>query len=300
MDYSPDVKSFLDEREKEEKPSNIPDFHPILVRLQGFGGKKVPANDGKYVMRDFDKETGKYLKEDALFGNPPHDKWGGAILKVTYMSEPKFNPSQKNSGMKICTQEFEDFQNDSIDLSKITFGEGGRTELLQSFVNYGDFKAKTALVDNITHNIIGSQYSLSAVMYVYHFSLGKVVKFTAKGSTRGSWFDYTKAFKKSLPEAKTLKQVKTVFGVKTEKNDAGVAYAVGTMDAHSLCSDEEMQKVIEAYRETEAWYQAIKSRRSVPVAAQTPKMDELPVIDIGEMAVDHGMGEEIDLSSLPF
>jgi len=284
--YSEDVQKFLDETAAAEGGGrNLPRLIVPKIRLHGKEGKF-------YILERL--ESGKYAEEEKLLGADRSDCFGGVILRAAYYAQWKW---KENAPFQMKTREFSGFTNEPIELLKTTFGESSSTEVIRNFTDYAHFKSVVIKNDDLTNMPLPAPYDLHTVLYIWNFSREGIVKYDFRGSSVSNWFDYTKKFTVFLPEAKSLLQVKTIFGAKPERNEkAGVDFYTGTFQAHALCSNEEMEKIIPAYTQVkeyqEAWKSAIKKSNIVP-----PPMP-MAMADISSM--DMGIEPEIRLEDIPF
>jgi len=305
------VKEYLALR---TRGSNIPELPITRLKLNGNTGDFLinipdPENEGKW----------KNVPMANPDGTPVLDSFGGVILKVMYFAEKKTKWEDQGNGKRICTskikrvtREFENFRDEKIELLDISEGYPGKH--FKTYASYPEFKEATTLREEGEDEGTWG-YTLKAQLYILQISTGTLLKMTVSGKSLSELFTYgsRKPVKDSLTipwlvkfsEAVDISQIKTIITKRkharkiSETAEAESYYASFTPAA--ICSDEEMEIVVEHAMKLQEYQDAWKAVRKETPIEKVETVEAMPVIDaLGDMGMIAPQGDDTPMEDIPF
>ncbi len=257
-------------------------------------GIKFHGDSGKYSLSYFDQGSKETKFQDI-------EPWHGVIVAVRWFAKWKF---KENSPFDVRTREFSIFRGEPINLLKINKGNRDEVPTEKVYSDYGDFKAKLGMTDEITGQT-KYPFDLFCSAYVYAPDLknpveGKIVRYRFGGTTRSNFFDYMKT---------GVSGVVTSFGVSEKQlmptkgpNGEDRFYYTGTFKG-SPVPPEMRRGVMDATKELNNWFASWNQQKEVQTVNEP--VAELPTKTFDKDSEEfvpppYPKEESVDVSDIPF
>lgn len=259
------IEDFINTMSMVENQNQRNLLSPSIIRLQG--------SKGEWLERRYNEVEKK--SEEIPFKDFSDGTFLATPLITTYFAKWKFD--ENNKSVVHRTREFLRFDNEEIELLKITYGDKTDTQIVDHFDSYHSFKEHFVTKDKLTEKI-SSPFDLWVAIYAYHWEMKRIIKITLKGSSRSAWFDFPNKAKKEQG-VKSITQLNVQFGYFKDQMADGKEFFTAQMTVKNINNQESMQTIMQAGIDLNTWMKSWKRENEEPTVIEPEteiKIEDIP------------------------